>query len=354
MKKHHFRILSIDGGGIRGIIPCIILKEIQSRLRRDISNVFDVIGGTSTGGIIALGLSARKPGNRLQNAFRVKDMLKLYKDHGKEIFGSRPFKSYKDEILSLHPKLSDILEKPYDAKGLEQLLQDKFGNAMLNETLTNIIVTSYDINKGESFYFSSRQAKNSNENFYIKDVARATSAAPTFFKPKEIKREKDHLVLVDGGVFANNPSVLAYSEAKNLWYEQGEKVFSNTEDADTEKPVANDRDLPFFMLSIGTGQFKKGIETEKLKKSKDWIEPLLKQIFMDSVSENTHYTMKHLLPKFSDGTPRYYRLNVDLSYNIEMDDVSDENLKNLEEIAEEYIAKPRTQELLDEICGHLK
>lgn len=355
MKKHEFKILSIDGGGIRGIIPCIILKEIQSRLRRDISNTFDVIGGTSTGGIIALGLTTRMPGNRNRNAFRPIDLLKLYRDDGKKIFGFRHYKSSMDDILSLLPKFSDALDKPYDVQGLEKLLQDKFGNAMLNETLTKVIITSYDINKGEAFYFSSRQAiQHKNENFFLRDVARATSAAPTFFSPKEIKRENDHLVLVDGGVFANNPSLLAYAEAKQVWYEQGKKVFSTTEVDDTEKPIPNDRDLPFLMLSIGTGQYKKQIKKDKLNKAKDWIEPLLKQIFMESASESAHYTMKHLLPDFLDGTPRYYRLNVDLPYNIDMDDVSEGNIKNLETLTEEYIAKTKTQELLDEICTYLK
>ncbi len=354
MERHEFKILSIDGGGIRGIIPCIILTEIQKRLRRDISNTFDVIGGTSTGGIIALGLATRMPGNRNRNAFRPNDMLKLYKEHGKDIFGNRPLKSLKDGFLSLHPKLSAVLDKPYDVKGLEKILQDKFGNAMLNETLTNIVITSYDIKKGEAFYFSSRRADNPNENFYLRDVARATSAAPTFFPPKEIKREKDNLVLVDGGVFANNPSVLAYTEAKELWYKQVKKAFSTTEEDGTEKPTPNDFDLPFFMLSIGTGQYKKQIDTNSLKKSKDWIEPLLKQIFMESVSENTHYTMKHLLPDYPDGTPRYYRLNVDLPFNIDMDNITDENINHLERLANKYIAKERTQKLLDEICNYLR
>ncbi len=87
MAQAKFKILSIDGGGIRGIIPCTILKFIEEQTNQPISKSFDLISGTSTGGIIALGLAA--PDNYWQNAYKVDDLLSLYKDNGWEIFYSR-------------------------------------------------------------------------------------------------------------------------------------------------------------------------------------------------------------------------------------------------------------------------
>ncbi len=343
--KPQFKILSIDGGGIRGILPCTILSFIEGQLGYPLSQVFDLIAGTSTGGIITMGLAA--PDDEGTARYTPSDLRKLYLKNGSKIFGER-----QDDLISRIGSISKItdmiLQKPYDEKDFEKLLKDYFGELRLSKGLTSTLVTSYEIQKGKPFYFSSRLAmNNSKEDFLMSEVCRSTSAAPVYFEPSVVKFEKDEeLALVDGGVFANNPSVLAYSEAKELWKIRTGKAF---------EPVVrpDDEDLPFFLLSIGTGYSLKSIP---LKEAKDWRAlnwgRFLTDIFMRSVSESTDFTMAHLLPDYTNGDKRYKRLNLMIpEENSKMDDVSDENLIALCEIAEKYV-KRNEKELL-RICEML-
>ncbi len=350
MQKPKFKILSIDGGGIRGIIPCVILKYIENQIG-PLCETFDLIAGTSTGGIITLGLT--KPTYKQENAFYAEDMLELYKLHGAKIFGERP-KSKSNKASKFIPskigsKLTQLTQQPYLSNGLENLLKEKFDNAKLTDSLTEILITTYDIEREKPFYFLSRLAKKkSTEDFSFVDIARSTSAAPTFFTPSIVQSEEnDNFGFIDGGVVANNPSILAYIEAKELYKQGGTKAF------DAEVQPA-DEDLPFFMLSIGTGKFKKTILAENAKEflTKDWLQPLVEDIFMTGVAESTHYTMKHLLPNYKDDTPRYHRINIDLETNIALDDVSSKNIEALEQYANRYIEENRSA--LRKICNLLK
>lgn len=346
-KKHQFKILSIDGGGIRGIIPCRILQFIENQTG-PISKSFDLIAGTSTGGIIALGLS--KPNAMGRNAYSAAQLLRLYTDLGKIIFEKRHEKSWWDKFLSrLDDELDTIKEHAFNHAGLEKILSETFGETQLSKAITNVLITTYEIQKGKTFYFQSRLAKkNSTENILMKEIARSTSAAPTYFTPSVVKYDGKDQAFVDGGVFANNPSILAYGEAKELWKQRGALAFD-------PQVTPDDNDLPFLMLSIGTGDSQYGISLEDAKtwQTQDWIKPLLNSVFMRSVSESTHFTMQHLLPDYTDKTPRYIRLNpVIPEENSEMSDASPENIAALTKIAEEYITKNK-QKLL-EICEYLR
>ena len=145
------------------------------------------------------------------------------------------------------------------------------------------------------------------------------------------------MAFVDGGVFANNPSILAYSEGKELWKRKIQAGDSLAIEADV---LADDQDYPFFMLSIGTGFSPNAISGDQAMnwRTKDWIEPLLSSIFMHSVAESTHYAMQHLLPPYKDATPRYYRVDFELpKKNMGMDDASHENIDQLCALAEQYV-----------------
>lgn len=351
MNDKIFRILSLDGGGIRGIIPCRIMQFIEEQTGTPISRFFNVIAGTSTGGIITLGLTTE---NELgQNTFSAKDMKNLYLEYGSAIFSGR-----KGGILS---KISPTLfDKPYDNSQIEDILKHKFGKQMLSDASTNVLITTYDIQRGKPFYFSSRLAReNSDEDFPLTDIARSTSAAPTFFKPSVLETEENGQVsFVDGGVFANNPAILAYSEAKELWKRSRKREVIEMNSGTTKgfNPVvsADDDDFPFFMLSIGTGYTKSSIDGTIASewRNKDWFEPLMTDIFMRGVAESTHFTMQHLLPDYQNGDKRYVRLDMELpESSAAMDNSAPENLKNLERIAEIFIEKNR--KLLMGICDKL-
>jgi patatin-like phospholipase/acyl hydrolase len=347
MSNPKLKILSIDGGGIRGIIPCVILRYIEEKTGSPISTLFNLVAGTSTGGIISVGLTKHE-GN-FQNSFSAADMLELYVKFGKDIFSDRP----KDILSWVSAKL---FARPYDSTDMEALLNKYFGDAQLKDSLSNVLVTTYDIERGKPFYFSSRLAAgDEKENFRLKEVARSTSAAPTYFKPNLLKYDKDKdLAFIDGGVFANNPSILAYSEAKELWKQQ---LVANPALAEADSRgfdavvTADDHDLPFYLLSLGTGFTTSAIKGADVKnyRNKDWFEPLLTNIFMHSVAESTSYTMKHLLPNYLDGSPRYQRLDFQIPSEIsEMDNASEKNISELVKVAEKFVKENETE--LDEIC----
>jgi predicted acylesterase/phospholipase RssA len=347
MRVPEYKILSIDGGGIRGIIPCAILKFIEDNTNCSIDRLFNLIAGTSTGGIISLGLTMR--GQHKRNAYSAADMLNLYMKNGSIIF-HRP-----NNILNFIPE--QLLNKAYDVSGLETLLQQYFGESMLKDALTNVLITTYDIESGRPFYYRTRLAKiNDKDNHPIKIIARSTSSAPTFFQPSVIQGiESEDLAFVDGGVYANNPSILAYGEAKELWKEKvrAESIIPTKVTKNFEPVVMPyDDDLPFYLLSIGAGYAKRpisGLQAGKFRKWK-WIKPMLTNVFMNAVAESTHYTMQYLLPPYSDNSKRYHRIDFEIPEAIStMDNASLENMQRLLDAAENYIKANKGY--LEEICN---
>ena len=168
--KPCINILSIDGGGIRGIIPASILAVIEKRLARPIHEVFDLIAGTSTGGIIAVAIGA---GANSGNPYRPEDLVNLYIENGRTIF-------HKTLITGVR----NWLRPKYSARPLENVLMEFFGEAELKSAKVPLLIGSYDIENQIPFFFKSQRIPtNPNYNWKLRDVARATSAAPTFFPP---------------------------------------------------------------------------------------------------------------------------------------------------------------------------
>jgi uncharacterized protein len=212
MTKHQFKILSIDGGGIKGIIPCMILEYIESQVG-PLHTKFDLMVGTSTGGIIALGLNTSKSDEG--TPYTAAEMLKLYEKKGSVIFRRRK-QSWLRWLLSKIPILGTLIQKPYDNSDIETVLSQYFGNNRLKETKTKVLIPTFDIKSGKPYYYSTRLANNDDsENSLIKDVARSTSAAPTYFTPHQVQNSTaNKFSFVDGGVFANNPSLLGWQKRK--------------------------------------------------------------------------------------------------------------------------------------------
>ena len=173
------KVLSIDGGGIKGIIPATVLAYIEERTGRPIASLFDLIAGTSTGGIIALGLT--KPGADGAPAYTARDGVELYVRDGPKIF-SRPW--YR------RLPLFQLFEERYPSGPIDEVFDRRFGNARLSESLTEVIITAYEIERRTPFFFKSRHAVDPSKrgyDFLMKDAARATAAAPTYFEPAKVK-----------------------------------------------------------------------------------------------------------------------------------------------------------------------
>jgi patatin-like phospholipase/acyl hydrolase len=198
-----FRILSIDGGGIRGIYPAAVLAGLEERyLRgRSIAGYFDLIAGTSTGGIIALGLAA---------GLTAADLRQLYIERGHEIFPP-----YGPGLVGrIGRRLSAwrrFLRYSYDQEALAQVLRERLGDLKLSAARTRLCIPSFEGVHGEVYIFKTPHHPDFHKDLHepMVKVALATSAAPTYYRPL---RDAGY-TFVDGGVWANNPVMIALTEA---------------------------------------------------------------------------------------------------------------------------------------------
>ena len=314
------RILSIDGGGIRGIIPALILTEIERRTGRRICDIFDLLAGTSTGGILALGLV--RPGKNNAPRYSAGELLELYEREGGNIFSG--------SVCYTVSSAGGLLRSKYPSEGIDSALEKYFGDTRLSEAVRDVVVTSYEIERRISWFFKSRKAKYlKGYDFYMRDVARATSAAPTYFAPKMIGGNVP-LAFVDGGVYANNPSMCAYVEAK----------------------TTHKKESDFLLVSLGTGEHNMPIPFEEAKDwgLASWAKPILDVVF-DGVDNVVDYQLSQLLPSRGAGR-RYYRFQTKLDASDEkMDNASGENIRALKKAALNTIKE--NSGMLDRLCGQL-
>jgi uncharacterized protein len=286
------KVLSIDGGGIRGLVPALILAEIEARTGKSIASSFDLIGGTSTGGILALGLSKNDGSGK--PAYSALTLAEIYQKRGSEIFS----RTWKTDIKTLW----GIAGETYSAKGLEKLLNEYYGDDPLSSCVTNTFVTTYDIQNREPIFLKSW--KTEHRSVQMKHAARATSAAPTFFEPALVPIGGSMKALVDGAVYVNTPSVSVYAEAKRL--------FPNDE---------------IVVVSLGTGELVRPIAYDSAKGwgKAGWALPILGCVF-DGSSDAANYQMTMLLGD------NYTRLQTELSIaSDDMDNVTPENIQKLEQ-----------------------
>ena len=293
------KILSIDGGGIRGLIPALVLAEIETKTGKAIGECFDLIAGTSTGGILALGFS--KDGGNGKPQYSAKDLAEIYQSRGKEIFARSLWKGV--------TSVGGLTDELYSHKGLEKVLDEYFGDDPMGAGLTKTLITSYDIQNREPIFLKSwRQEYRS---VPMKYAARATSAAPTYFEPALIPIGGATKALVDGGVFINSPSVSAYAEAR--------KIFPDEE--------------TFFLLSLGTGELIRPISYAEAKDwgKAGWLLPLLSCMF-DGMADASDYQMKMFLGE------NYIRLQTNLATaSDDMDNVTNGNIENLKAEAKKLV-----------------
>ncbi len=313
-----YRVLSIDGGGIRGVIPAMLLVHLEQRTGKAIAEMFDLVVGTSTGGILAAGLTVPKGNGRPK--FTAEDMLALYADRGDEIFE----RSFWDGIASL----GGLADEQYGAKPLEKLLKQYLGDATLADCLKPVVITSYDIERREPYFFKTRRAKDgADRNHLLRDAARATSAAPTFFEPavvRSLAKRPTRRVLVDGGVFLNNPALAGYIEAVSMG----------------QKPEE------VLVVSLGTGVATRPIPYEKAKDwgALGWVRPVI-SVMMDGQADSADYHLRLILPDEHSTEPqRYFRFDTELDVALDdMDAANAANIAALKAEAGQILEKDRDQ-----------
>lgn len=342
------RILSLDGGGIRGVISCEILKELERLIEIKkgepcrLGDFFDFIAGTSTGGILASGLLVPQPERKTRAKYSTKDIQHMYLNQGEKIFENDPIFESDFKIRSF---LSLLYNEKFSAKNLESELKKFFGTCKLSELTKPCLITSYDTEARCAKFFNSADVVHPDYDFYIRDVLRATSAAPTYFEPARISRlDKTKYTLIDGGLYANNPALCAYAEVRKFEFIKKNKTVKN--------PSAND----LMIVSIGTGTKLKSYEYKKIKNygAISWAQPII-DILMSANSETVHYQLKKIYETLSKSDANdYYRLEPLLNLaSAEMDDASSENIQNLLSDATIFIDKNKNtlNEIADKILA---
>ncbi len=334
------KVLSIDGGGIRGIIPAVVLAEIERRTDKPICELFDLITGTSAGGILALGLTM--PGTDGKPKYKAEELITLFQQKGKKIF-ARSF-------ARVLPFVRNIVGAKYSAKGIEGVLKEYFEEARLKDALTDVIITSYDIERRVPFFFKSKwvQERGPSYDYPMWQIARATSAAPTYFEPCRIEATdlSEYYALVDGGVFANNPAMCAYAEAMTRYISRDGSAQTNADDC--------------LMVSLGTGELTRRVFYDQAEGFSDtlnkgwgllkWAQPIISVVF-DGVADSVHYQLEQLLPP-SGGVRHYYRFQRLLQQGDDaLDNASDKNVRNLRLVGRDIIDENSPK--LDQLCKRL-
>jgi len=315
------KILSIDGGGIRGIIPAMVLAKIEHVTGKPVSELFHLIAGTSTGGILALALSKPEKGKPQYSA---EQLVELYERHGATIFHRPRWRS----LLACN----NLFEGKYPSEGIESVLESYFGDVCLKDALTEVFVAAYEIERQFPFFFRSSRARTmASYDFPMRLAARATSAAPTYFEPLKIEAagSAGHYALVDGGLYANNPALCALVEARQLF---------GSEDV--------------MVVSLGTGSLTRPLPIDKARGwgLARWAKPVL-DIALDGGSASVDYQLHQLLRRNACGR-RYFRFQPTLHpENQEMDNVSSSNLRGLKLLAESML-RERSDDV-DELCALL-
>jgi uncharacterized protein len=288
------RVLAIDGGGIRGLIPALVLAELERRSGRRVFELFDLIAGTSTGGILACALCGPNP-------LPATEVAAIYEEEGPAIFD----RSVWQRIRSAE----GLLDEKYDAGALDRTLERFLADRRLADTVPDLVVPTYDMSEPGPYFFKTRNAREyPADDVPLTVVARATAAAPTYFEPLPVAER----VLIDGGVFAVNPAMTAFAEV--LRFHPSAEV---------------------VLLSLGTGQRTRSRRFADVDDwgLVEWARPILDVVF-DGSSDAVDYQLSHVL-----GDERYWRLQVELTRaSDDLDDATPENIAELRRHAEELIA----------------
>ncbi len=337
-----YKVLSLDGGGIRGIIPAIILQEIERRTKKRIWQLFDLIAGTSTGGFLAMILTMPNPENKNVALYEMEDIINMYREDGKHIFH--------EPVLERLTEVDDLLRPKYPSEGREKVAKKYFHDAVLEDALTNVFVTSYDIQiRLPVFFINNPKFQRHTGTSFRKlctdykmiEAAMATTAAPTYFEPYKLPMrggfDNDDYALVDGAIFANNPTALAIVEAIIYSQNHGEEL--HLED--------------ILVTSLGTGAltrrfpYEQAVNWGKLQ----WLQPLI-NLFLDGASEVANYQLKQLLPDAQNIDKQYYRFQKELTEaNDDLDDTTEKNIELLEKAARSIIQEKDGE--LDKLCEQL-
>eukprot|EP00760_Papus_ankaliazontas_P028010 PhM_4_TR3476/c0_g1_i2/m.47001 len=335
MRPHPFRVLCIDGGGVRGVIPARVLSHMEEKSGRRLHDLFDLVCGTSTGALISTlaVLSDKSP----RGSLPASAITELYIKLAKQIFPTQEDVAKDKSVLSVVTEVTNVtktvlaasttLYRPrYSVDKVNELLHEYCGEETLSSVVKPVMVPSYEITTSQPTLFTTRDAREGNiQDYSMKDIMRATTAAPTFFPP-HVMGDRAY---IDGCVFANNPSMVAYLEARNC---------------------AAGPDI--IVVSLGTGRHIEPIcrQASGTWGLLQWASPAI-DIFLDSSAESVHCQLSALLPKH-----QYFRLQLNIAPELgRIDNSTTKNINELCSAADNFIHN-KTEDIdriIDVLTAHL-
>lgn len=321
--KKTVRILSIDGGGVRGIIPAIVIAEIEKQLGMPITKVFHGFVGTSAGGILTLALNKPAPKTDPQlpsQTFSASQVVELTEEMIKTVF---PKKAGIAKILTS--------QSFHSAKPIEEFLLKKFGDTALRDSIRPVCISTFEIiTENNVMLCTPMGIHNVQNDLSMRTVARATSAAPFYFPTLQVKINNTPLLLTDGGVGANNPALHALTEMRKIY---GDKKQYN-------------------IVALGTGIAKSGFQIENLTKGSGlkMLKPTIAGLFK-AQDDITNDLMKEL--SRGEGF-KYTRLQTFLTPegNV-LDDSSPKTIALLKEAGQKIIQGPQFKKMMEDLKKEL-
>ncbi|AHX03959.1 patatin-like phospholipase family protein [Ehrlichia chaffeensis str. Heartland] len=288
-------ILSIDGGGVRGIVAATILQEIEKRINKPLSKIFDLVSGSSVGSLVGGALCLKNADGMPR--YNTRDLLDLMLKYSGKIFSNSAARNA--FALIFGPKYSD--------KNLNSVLKEIFGDVAMKDLMTNFIVPSYDLCSNQTVMFRSWVDKY--HDIKVSDVTRGAVAAPTYFTPKKIIVEGKKTLLIDSSIVCNNPIIAAYAGAQVLY--PNEKL---------------------CCLSVGCGTVNK--DFSDLQNSLLYWSSKILFVIIDAGLDAIDYQMARLVK----GEDTYCRISGDIIYSTcDFSDASPGNIQNVQKDAQKIV-----------------
>lgn len=295
MTKRLIKILSIDGGGVRSIIPAHIIAELEKRTHKKIGELFDLIAGNSMGGLIAAQLVAPDENGKIK--YSAQDIVNNSYSYYPKIFKKSWLMTHFPFLNFFQPKISSI--------ETEKMLNDYFGKTLLSQTVTEVLIPSYEVESDKPYIFKRQQARQDSKfDFHLKDVVMATTSEPTVVSPHSVNKSNNlagkEYTFLDGGFIANSPALCAYTWAKILF------------------PEATD----FLIVSLGTGDFMTKMSSKKIRSWGiiNWI-PQIIHLLIRGQGAIIDHELKDLLSAPSDQLRHYFRIQ----FRLKKDEAAGDN-----------------------------
>ncbi|KJV63328.1 MULTISPECIES: patatin-like phospholipase family protein [Ehrlichia] len=302
-------ILSIDGGGVRGIVAATILQEIEKKINKPLYKVFDLVSGSSVGSLIGGALCLKKADGTPK--YDTSDLLDLMLKYSGKIFSN----SITRGIFSL------IVGPKYSDRNLNSVLKGIFGDAVMKDLVANFIVPSYDLYSSQTIMFRSWIDKY--RNIKVSDIARGAVAAPTYFAPKKIVVDNKKKLLIDSSIVCNNPIIAAYAAAQVLY--PNEKL---------------------CCLSVGCGTVNKNFSD--LQNSLLYWADKIMFVIIDAGLDAIDYQMSRIIKE----EDTYCRISGNIAYSkCDFSDASPENIQNVKRDAQKIIQENESS--INDFCDML-